>query len=187
MKILFLSIGNIPSINSHEIYPDLLREFKKRGDTVYIVCCKNSGDSTEWIDEGGSYLLKVRVANLKQSGFLKKGISTILLPYLYRRAIQKHLAKEKFDLILYSTPPITIHGLVRKLKKSTETVNLLQKKIYYSIIEKSETRNSLPTSENDQTIKGNHVRGQLRDTRVFAFAIVLFVLRYGETPPVYTP
>ena len=128
MKLLFLSIGDIPSINHHEIYPDLLREFKKHGDEVYIVCCKDSGSQTEVIEEQGSFLLKVCVKNIKQSNYIKKGISTILLPYLYNRAIKKYYSEIKFDLLLYSTPPITIYGLVNRLKRTTKAKTVLMLK-----------------------------------------------------------
>ena len=48
---------------------------------------------------------------------LKKGISQSLLPFQYLRAIEKYFAGIKFDLILYSTPPISLAGIVEKIKK----------------------------------------------------------------------
>ena len=40
MNILFLSIGDIPSLKHREIYPDLLREFIKNGHNVYVICAR---------------------------------------------------------------------------------------------------------------------------------------------------
>lgn len=38
MKIIFLSIGGFKSIEAHDQYPDLLREFQKNGHEIFVVC-----------------------------------------------------------------------------------------------------------------------------------------------------
>ena len=67
MNILFLSIGDIPNIQHREIYPDLLREFIKKGHDVYVVCSRERKNNapTELIQEGRAKLLKVRIGNNK--------------------------------------------------------------------------------------------------------------------------
>ena len=37
MNVLLLSIGNLKDVNQHEIYTDLLREFRNNGHSVYAV------------------------------------------------------------------------------------------------------------------------------------------------------
>lgn len=119
MKLLFLSIGDIPSIRHHEIYPDLLREFMKNGHEVYVVCSreKRTGLPTELIEEDGAKLLKVHIGNITKTSMIEKGISTMLVRSQYERAIREHFPDVKFDLIMYSTPPITLAGVVNNLKK----------------------------------------------------------------------
>lgn len=127
MKILFLSIGDIPSIRHREIYPDLLREFIKRGDEVYVICCRErrEGLSTEMIREDGATLLKVKVGNIKKVNMIEKGISTVLIPFQYKRAIRKYFPDIRFDCIMYSTPPITLYGIVKHLKKKNRAKTYL--------------------------------------------------------------
>ena len=127
MRLLFLSIGDIPSIRHHEIYPDLLREFIKKGHEVYVVCSRErrSGLSTELIEEDGARLLKVRIGNITKTNMIEKGVSTILVGLQYKKAINKYFLNTKFDLIMYSTPPITLVGLVKQLKKKNDAKTYL--------------------------------------------------------------
>lgn len=119
MKILFLSIGDIPSIKHREIYPDLLREFIKNGHEVYVVCSreKRTGLPTELIEEDGAKLLKVHIGNITKTNMIEKGISTFMVGAQYKAAIERYFANTQFDLVMYSTPPITLAGVVEQIKK----------------------------------------------------------------------
>lgn len=119
MRVLFLSIGDIPSLKHREIYPDLLREFVKHGHEVYVVCSRErrSGLPTVLIDDSGAKLLKVHIGNITKTNMIEKGISTLLVGKQYKDAIKKYFSKVNFDLILYSTPPITLVGVVEYIKK----------------------------------------------------------------------
>lgn len=118
MNILFLSIGGFDSINQHAIYPDLLREFKKHGHNVYVVSRRERrcGLPTELVEEEGSKLLKVRIGNITKTNIIEKGISTILMGHWYKNAITKYFGDVKFDLVMYSTPPITFASVVKFIK-----------------------------------------------------------------------
>lgn len=119
MRLLFLSIGDIPSIKHHEIYPDLLREFLKNGHEVYVVCARErrSGQPTELVEEDGAKLLKVHIGNITKTNMLEKGISTLLVGLQFKKAISTFFKNTHFDLIMYSTPPITLAGVVEYVKK----------------------------------------------------------------------
>lgn len=119
MKVLFLSIGDIPSIKHREIYPDLLREFIKNGHEVYVVCSreKRTGLPTELIEENGAKLLKVHIGNITKTNMIEKGISTLLVGSQYKLAINEYFKDVTFDLIMYSTPPITLASVVEYIKK----------------------------------------------------------------------
>lgn len=127
MRLLFLSIGDIPSIKHHEIYPDLLREFVRNGHEVFVVCSreKRSGLPTELIEEDGAKLLKVHIGNITKTNMIEKGISTILVGNQYKNAIRQYFKDIHFDVIMYSTPPITLSGVVEYLKKRDEAKTYL--------------------------------------------------------------
>lgn len=127
MNILFLSIGDIPNIQHREIYPDLLREFIKKGHDVYVVCSRERKNNapTELIQEGRAKLLKVRIGNIKKTNYIEKGISTLLINAQFKSAIKRYFTDVKFDIIIYSTPPITLVDCIEYVKKSSGAVSYL--------------------------------------------------------------
>lgn len=118
MNVIFLSIGGFKGIESHDQYPDLLREFRNNGYEVYIVCSneKRTGLPTEIVEDHGAKILRVRIGNITQSNIVEKGIATVMVGQQYKRAINRFFPDVKFDLILYTTPPITIASVVEYLK-----------------------------------------------------------------------
>ncbi len=118
MNVLLLSIGNITDIEQHEIYSDLLRAFRDNGHNVYAVGTneKRLNKKTEFKEEYGIKVLRVKTGNITKCGFIEKGISTITLEFEFKKAIKKYLSDVKFDLVLYSTPPITFCNVVRYLR-----------------------------------------------------------------------
>lgn len=119
MNILFLSIGDVPNIRHREIYPDLLREFIKNNHNVYVICAreKRKNLDTEYVEEDGAKLVKVKIGNITKTNLIEKGISTLRISSQYKSAIKKYFSDVKFDLILYSTPPITLVNCIEYVKK----------------------------------------------------------------------
>ena len=119
MNVLFLTTGTFNSINEQSMYPDLLREFKKNGHVVYIVSTneRRLGKETECVEEDGAHLLRVKIGNLTKTNMLEKGVSTLMIEGQFKAAIKKYLFDVKFDLVLYSTPPITLVSAIEYVKK----------------------------------------------------------------------
>lgn len=119
MNVLFLTIGGFEGINQHSVYTDLLRQFQKNGHEVYVVCSREKRFNLpmELIDDGGAHVLKVQIGNITKTNIIEKGISTILIGQLYKKAIRNYFASVKFNLILYSTPPITFAKVVEFIKR----------------------------------------------------------------------
>jgi hypothetical protein len=119
MRILFLTIGAVYNFNHSGVYTDLLKKFVQEGHKVYVVGAleKRTGQATELGIEQGINVLRVRVGNITKTNVFEKGVSTLTLGYLYKKAIDKYWNELSFDLILYTTPPITIARLVSELKK----------------------------------------------------------------------
>lgn len=119
MNVIFITLSNINSIEERGIYPDLLRKFRDEGHKVCIVSPseRRNGQRTHVNERNGVTILKVRTLNIQKTNVVEKGIGTLMIEGQFKRAIQKHLGDVKFDLILYSTPPITFTNVVRYLKK----------------------------------------------------------------------
>ena len=119
MNILFLTTGRFDSIEDHAIYPDLLRVFRDNGHTVYSVGAyeKRVGKETAFAEEFGSFALRVKIGNITKCGIIEKGISTLRIESQFLSAIKKYLSDVKFDLVMYSTPPITLVKVIEYIKK----------------------------------------------------------------------
>ena len=121
MKVLFITLVKIDNIECHGIYSDLLRKFRNEGHDVNIVCPnerKHSG-STSLLKKNGVSILNVWTTNIQKTNFLEKGITTLLIEFFFLFAINKHLNYKDYDLIIYSTPPITFTYLISWLKKKS--------------------------------------------------------------------
>lgn len=120
MNVIFLSLSKlIRDINSHGIYPDLLRKFVDEGHNVYIVCPyeRREHKVTELLENGNVHILCVRTLNILKSNSIEKGIATLLVEKQYSKAIGKYFSGVNFELILYSTPPVSFNRLVESLKR----------------------------------------------------------------------
>lgn len=119
MNILFLTTGRMDSIEQHAIYPDLLRCFRDNGHNVYTVSSyeRRTGKETKLIEDHGTHMLHVKIGNLTKTNTIEKGISTVMIEKQYKTAITKFLSNVKFDLVMYSTPPITLVKVIEYVKK----------------------------------------------------------------------
>ena len=127
MKVLFLTLANINSIEERSIYSDLLRKFREEGHEIVTLSPQERKfkKNSSLILENGSQILKVWITNIQKTNILEKFISTLIIELLFMRAIDKYFYNEKFDLILYSTPPITFTRLISKIKTRTSAKTYL--------------------------------------------------------------
>jgi glycosyltransferase involved in cell wall biosynthesis len=127
MNVLFLTLIRITDVNDRGIYNDLIREFRAKGHRVFIVSPteRKFKQKTGLYEQDGINILKVRTLNIQKTNILEKGIGTILLEYQFQKAIKKYLGEMKFELILYSTPPITLTRVVKSIKKRYKATSYL--------------------------------------------------------------
>lgn len=118
IRIIFISLVQINTLEERGIYHDLLRQFTLNGHEVTVVCPveRRTGLPTRIIKENRVTILQVRTLNFQKARKWEKGISTLSLNWVLQNAIRKYLTNSKFDLILYATPPITLTGLIDWLK-----------------------------------------------------------------------
>lgn len=119
MNVLFLTMSILTEVDKHGIYSDLMRKFRDEGHQVTIVSPRErrSGEQTDLKEIDGVKILGVRTLNLQKTNVIEKGVGQVLVERQFKRAIKKHLGDVKVDLILYSTPPISLMGVVEYLKK----------------------------------------------------------------------
>lgn len=119
MNILFLTLIDFSSFSEWGIYTDLLRALAAKGHTVYAVSPveRRTGKRTHLIREEEGTILKLRIGNIQKTNIIEKGISTLRVESLFIKGIQRHFGDVRFDLVLYSTPPITLCSAVEFIKK----------------------------------------------------------------------
>lgn len=119
MNIIFVTLGRTTNIHVHGIYSDLMRKFHAEGHDLYIVYPleRKEKKPTCLTLEDGVHYLGVWTFNIQKTNILEKGIGTVLVESQFQRAINKYFKDVKFDLILYTTPPITFPNLIGSLKK----------------------------------------------------------------------
>ena len=119
MNVIFITLSDISGINERGIYANLMRKFHDEGHEVYIVSAseRRKNKDTHLMEADGVHVLKVRTLNVQKTNVVEKGLGQLMMEGQYKRAIKKHLGDVRFDLILYSTPPITFTNVVRFLKR----------------------------------------------------------------------
>ncbi len=130
MNILFITLLDIRSIYERNIYSDLMREFVKYGNNIYIISPLERRNKLQTIlvkDEKVN-ILKLKTGNIQKVNMIEKGISTFLLEHQVKRGVKKYFGDVKFDLVLYSTPPITLQAAVSYVKKRDKAVTYLMLK-----------------------------------------------------------
>ena len=120
MNILFLTMSTaVKNIQASGIYNDLMKKFRDEGHSVYIIYPNERRSSlpTDLVNENGIQCLGVRTFNIQKANVIEKGIGQLLLESQFKSALKKHFQGVKFDLILYSTPPITFNNVIKYAKK----------------------------------------------------------------------
>lgn len=119
MNILFVTVA-WPGKGKKNLYTDLMHTFKDHGHSVYVLASqpKRTGEPTAYEKENGIYVLRVRTGNISKTGPLEKSLSLLLLGWQFKLGVRKYLIEKNFDLIVFNTPPVTLSGFLKYLKKS---------------------------------------------------------------------
>jgi hypothetical protein len=133
VKVLFITLVATKNINNRGLYNDLLRKFAEYGHDVYIVAPteRRNKQQTHLIETDNASIVNVRTLNIQKTNLIEKGIGSLLLEYQYLNAIKKYFSDVTFDLIIYSTPPITFGKVINYIKqKDNAFAYLLLKDIF---------------------------------------------------------
>ena len=133
MNILFLTLVKIDTLEDRGIYHDLMREFVSKGHNVYVISPSERRErkGSKLKSENNVKFLTVRTLNVQKASLIEKGLSTLSIENLFLRGLKKYFSDVKFDLVLYSTPPITFTKIISFIKnKDGATSYLLLKDIF---------------------------------------------------------
>ena len=113
MNVLFLTLLAFDSLQERTLYTDLLRHH------VYAISPveKRQKQETHLIEEENATILRLQIGNTQKTNIIEKGISTVMIEPTFKKAIREYFSSVKFDLVLYSTPPITLVSAVEYVKK----------------------------------------------------------------------
>ena len=120
MNVLYMTIGKMDNIEEHTIYCDLLRYFRDAGHSVYTISPyeKRTGLQTAYEEKNGIHMLHVRTGNVTgMVSLIEKGLAQLSIEPIFIKAIKKYYSNVKFDLVMYSTPPITFCNAIEYVKR----------------------------------------------------------------------
>lgn len=119
MNVLFLTLLDFETLQVRNIYTDLLREFVKNGHEVYVISPveRRKQEKTHLVTEAHATILRLQIGNTQKTNVIEKGVSTLLIEPTFKKAIKTYFSEVKFDLVLYSTPPITLVSAIEYVKK----------------------------------------------------------------------
>ena len=118
MKILFFTLLDI-DLNQKGIYTDLMHEFANNHHQVHIVSATEKVEFKDSVlKENNLTLSKVYIGQYQKTNVIKKGFTLFSIEYHFKQTIKKLCLMDKFDLIIYSTPPITFAKTVGYVKKA---------------------------------------------------------------------
>ena len=120
MNVLFMTIGKMDNVEEHTIYCDLLRYFRDAGHSVYTISPyeKRTGLQTAYEEKNGIHMLHVRTGNVTgMVSLIEKGLAQLSIEPVFIKAIKKYYSNVKFDLVMYSTPPITFCNAIEYVRR----------------------------------------------------------------------
>lgn len=132
MNVLFLTMSEqMLKISASGIYTDLARKLRDEGHEVYVMLPfeRRTGKNTQLYSDEGIHFLGVKTLNVVKANVIEKGLGQVLLEGQFKTALKKYLGNVKFDLIMYSTPPITFTKVIEcAMNMNPEAVSYLMLK-----------------------------------------------------------
>lgn len=132
MNILYITPLFPKEKEGTNLYTDLAVEMaKKHNVTVIVSEEKKKIKQTQMKEERGIKVLRVKVGNMYSVSLFEKGISFITMQHIMKKEIKNYLKDEKYDMILFMAPPVTLGSVVKYAMKKYHAMSyLMQKDIF---------------------------------------------------------
>lgn len=126
-NILFFTLLKIDTLKTRGIYHDLMREFADHGHHVYIISPveRRHNKPSTLSSEGNVHFLTVETLNIQKTNIFEKGLATVLIERSFLSGFKKHFEHVKFDVVIYSTPPITFTKIINYIKEKDGAMSYL--------------------------------------------------------------
>ena len=130
MKILYITNTFPVNPKDSTIYTDLSEALQENGHELTVVA---SGEKSKLMNstvknERSMKVIRIRIGDLYNVSLIKKGITTLFIKTKLIKGMKKYLPKQKFDLILFESPPVSMHGVITWAKKFYNAPSLLMLK-----------------------------------------------------------
>lgn len=130
MNILFLTLVPIENLEKRGIYHDLVHKFCEEGHKVFAAFPleRRNGGKSKKFTKGNFSRLAIKTLNIQKTNIFEKALATLSISWLFKKAISNQWPDVKYDLIIYSTPPITFSKVVKyfKYRDNAKTYLLLK-------------------------------------------------------------
>jgi len=105
-----------PRYGECNLYTDLMQEFIEHGHNVTVAAMGENSNSTYLSMENTIQVLRVKTGKIQKTNKYLKVLHSFLAGPMICIALQKYMGKKQFDLLLFSTPPITLTPCIYILK-----------------------------------------------------------------------
>jgi len=133
VKILYICSDFPRPSKGSNLYTDLAEELNNKGHVLKVVVSEEKKNilQDELNEERGISVLRVKTGNIYEVGFIEKTLTFITISKKLKKSIKKHFNNETFDLILFQSPPVTFHHVIRwAMKKYNCKSYLMMKDIF---------------------------------------------------------
>lgn len=126
MNIVYLTTAFLPENKGDNIYTDLVEALISNHHKVIVIAIdQNAINKISTNNERGAIVHRIKVPKYYNVSYIKKGIASILYPYILKKRIRKLQITEKVDVILHDSPPVTNSSVVSYLKKALKSKSYL--------------------------------------------------------------
>lgn len=127
MNVLYLTLSDFDENKTSGVHIDLVNKIIEEGHRVYVISPveRRKKIETYLIVRDNLEILKLKIGNTQKTNVIEKGISTITLEGKYVAGIKKYFDKVRFDIVLYTTPPITLEKAITYVKQRDQAKTYL--------------------------------------------------------------
>lgn len=113
---------------SSTIYLDLIYALRDAGHKVMIAACSSDEGNRGCEERDGVECAYIPVPDQFGANKIKKGLIQLMIGRKILKGVKKYFWGRQVDIIIYPTPPVTLSGILKPLKKHYGAVNYLMLK-----------------------------------------------------------